>query len=222
MNISDIIGPIMVGPSSSHTAGAVRLAHLAKNVFGQTITSAELYLHGSFAQTYKGHGTDLALVAGLLGYKPSDERIPDSFEYARQAGLNFCIRTIDLGKLTHPNTVKFVMHSADGSIGTVIGSSLGGGMVKISQVDDFIVDFNGQSPVLLTQHKDRPGIIAQVTGILATQQINIAQMRVFRQTKGGMAAMVLEIDQPVDHMTLQVISKIADIHKIRSINNVEA
>ncbi len=220
MNIADIIGPIMIGPSSSHTAGAARLAHLARNVFGEPIKSAELHLHGSFAETYKGHGTDLALVAGLLGYLPSDERIPQAFTHAKEAGLEFSFHTVDLGKQTHPNTVKFVLYGAEGKTCEVTGSSLGGGIINISSVDGFIVNFNGQSPILLTQHEDRPGFIARVTGIIADQQINIAQMRVFRQNKGGMAAMVIEIDQPVPEHTLAIIEQLPAIKRIRFINTV--
>lgn len=219
MNISDIIGPIMIGPSSSHTAGAARLGNLARNVFGNPIKSAQIYLHGSFAETYKGHGTDLALVAGLLGYAPSDERIPQAFEYAKEKNLDFQFHTIDLGKHTHPNTVKFILEGVENQTSEIIGSSLGGGMVTISSIDGFTVNFTGQYPVLIVKHEDRPGVISKVTSILAEQEINIAQMRVFRQNKGGEALMVLEIDYPVNQATMSLIEKVLYVQEIRSIKN---
>lgn len=219
MNILDIIGPIMIGPSSSHTAGAVRLAHLSKHIFQEKIVRAELYLHGSFADTYKGHGTDLALVAGLLGFHTDDERIPEAFELARQAGLSFSIHTIDLGSFSHPNSVKFVLYS-DSNRCEVTGCSLGGGRVSISQVDGFSVDFDGSSPTILTQHYDKPGIIAQVTNILANNGINVGQMKVFRQSRGGIAAMIIQIDQPISEQILGQISAISHMQKVRNICNI--
>lgn len=219
MNILDIIGPIMIGPSSSHTAGAVRLAHLAKHIFQEEIISAELYLHGSFADTYKGHGTDLALVAGLLGFHPDDERIPIAFELAQQANLKFSIHTIDLGNLAHPNSVKFVLHSASNKC-EVTGCSLGGGRVNISQIDGFSVDFDGNSPTLLTQHYDKPGVIARVTNILACSSINVGQMKVFRQSRGGIAAMIIQMDQPISQQIIEQIEAVPAIQKVRNICSI--
>lgn len=219
MNILDIIGPIMIGPSSSHTAGAVRLAHLAKHIFQEPIVRAELYLHGSFADTYKGHGTDLALVAGLLGFHPDDERIPNAFELASAAHLEFSIHTIDLGSFTHPNSVKFVLYS-DTNKCEVTGCSLGGGRVSISQIDGFSVDFDGGSPTLLTQHYDKPGIIANVTKILADNCINVGQMKVFRQSRGGIAAMIIQMDQPIADDLLAKVAAIPHIQKVRNICSI--
>lgn len=219
MNILDIIGPIMIGPSSSHTAGAVRLALLAKNIFNEPITKAEIFLHGSFADTYKGHGTDLALIAGLLGCKPDDANIPHAYKLAQENNLDITIAKINLGELAHPNSVKFILHGHNSSC-EVIGCSLGGGRVLISDIDGFTVDINGQMPILLTVHTDKPGIIALVSSILSNSGINIAQMKVFRQNRGGLASMVIEIDQIIDTTIVQAITTLPNIQKVRSINNV--
>lgn len=219
MNILDIIGPIMIGPSSSHTAGAVRLALLAKNIFNESIEKAEIFLHGSFADTYKGHGTDLALIAGLLGFKPDDGNIPHAYTIAQEKKLAISIEKINLGELAHPNSVKFILHSSKNRC-EIIGCSLGGGRVSISEIDGFIVDINGQMPILLTIHNDKPGIIALVSSILSNSGINIAQMKVFRQNKGGLASMVIEIDQIIDKSIVQAITTLPNIQKVRSINNV--
>lgn len=219
MNLLDIIGPIMIGPSSSHTAGAARLAHLAKHIFQEEIIKAELYLHGSFADTYKGHGTDMALIAGLLGMLPDDERIPHAFELAKQSGLDFSFHTFDLGKFAHPNSVKFILYSATNKC-EVIGCSLGGGRIKISQIDSFSVDFDGGSPTLLTQHYDKPGVIARVTKILADNSINVGQMKVFRQSRGGIAAMIIQMDQQISDELLAQISAIQHIQKVRNICSI--
>ena len=219
MNILDIIGPIMIGPSSSHTAGAVRLALLAKNIFNEKIIKADIYLHGSFADTYKGHGTDLALIAGLLGLKPDDQGIPRAYQLAAEAGMQVNIQKTNLGELMHPNSVKFNLHSEQNSC-EVTGCSLGGGRVTVSKVDGFEVDITGSMPLLLVFHKDRPGIISLVSGILANSEINIAQMKVFRQNKGGLASMVLEVDQPIDKTVLAAVANLPNIYKVRSVNNV--
>ena len=219
MNILDIIGPIMIGPSSSHTAGAVRLALLAKNIFNEPITKAEIFLHGSFADTYKGHGTDLALIAGLLGFKPDDANIPHAYKLAQENNLDITIAKINLGELAHPNSVKFILHGHNSSC-EVVGCSLGGGRVLISEIDGFTVDINGQMPILLTVHTDKPGIIALVSSILSNSGINIAQMKVFRQNRGGLASMVIEIDQIIDTTIVQAITTLPNIQKVRSINNV--
>lgn len=219
MNILDIIGPIMIGPSSSHTAGAVRLALLAKNIFNEPITKAEIFLHGSFADTYKGHGTDLALISGLLGCKPDDANIPHAYAIAQSKNLEIIIEKTNLGELAHPNSVKFILHSRHNSC-EIIGCSLGGGRVAISEIDGFTVDITGQMPVLLTIHNDKPGIIALVSSILANSGINIAQMKVFRQNKGGLASMVIEVDQIIDSAIVQVVTALPNIQKVRSVNNI--
>lgn len=220
MNILDIIGPIMIGPSSSHTAGAVRLALLARSILGSTPKKANIFLHGSFASTYKGHGTDLALVAGLINLTPDNEQIVHSRELAADLGMEVYFNTIDLGQLAHPNSVLFELFDQDGKTVKVIGCSLGGGRVCITNIDGFAVELQGELPACLTVHLDKPGIISLVTSVLANQGVNIAQMKVFRRNKGGVATMVLETDQLISESVLQAVANLPNMQVVRRINNV--
>lgn len=217
MNVFDVIGPVMIGPSSSHTAGAVRLGNLARAILGEPVERAIIGLHGSFAQTYRGHGTDVALAAGLQGWATDDSRISQSLTLAQAAGLSIVFEIIHLGELAHPNSVKFLLTGKSGNQCSIIGSSIGGGRVVISNIDDFPVEFSGEFPAILTMHKDRPGAIALVTSILSTQGVNVAQMRVFRKQKGGLAAMIVETDQPIDDAEVEVIGKLPHIQSVRRI-----
>lgn len=220
MNIFDIIGPVMVGPSSSHTAGAVRLGNAARAILGQPVAKAVIGLHGSFAQTGRGHGTDLALVAGLMGWATDDLRIPEAFAFAREAGLQYSFRTIHAGDAAHPNFVRFWLAGEEGAESQVAGASIGGGRVIISEVDGFPLEFTGDFPTILTLHEDRPGAVAEVTGILSRRGVNIAQMRVFRRNKGGLASMVLETDQPVDKADITAVAGLPMIKAVRSITAI--
>lgn len=220
MNIFDIIGPVMVGPSSSHTAGAVRLGNAALAILGEPVTKAVIGLHGSFAQTGQGHGTDLALVAGLMGWATDDLRIPQAFAHAQQAGLNYLFTQINAGDAAHPNFVNFQLTGQTGRNCQVAGASIGGGRVMISEVDGFLLEFTGEFPTILTLHEDRPGAIAEVTGILSRRGVNIAQMRVFRRHKGGLASMVLETDQPVADEDIAAVNGLAVIHAVRCIKAI--
>ena len=201
----DVIGPVMIGPSSSHTAGAVRLGALARAIFGGQPSSVVIGLHGSFASTGKGHGTDLALVAGLLGMAPDDAAIPSAFESAREAGMQFTFTEKDLGE-AHPNSAEFLLTGADGREMAVRGSSLGGGDVVITAIDDFEVEANGELPLLVVEHLDRPGEIAAVSGILADSGVNIAEMRVSREKRGARALMLIETDAAVDDAAAERIA----------------
>ncbi|MDF2568512.1 MAG: sdhB 1 [Sporomusa sp.] len=220
MNIFDIIGPVMVGPSSSHTAGAVRLGNAARAILGQPVAEAVIGLHGSFAQTGRGHGTDLALIAGLLGWPTDDLRIPSAFDYAREAGLQYSFQNINAGDAAHPNFVRFWLTGRNGVESQVAGASIGGGRVIISEVDGFPLEFSGDFPTILTLHEDRPGAVAEVTGILSKRGVNIAQMRVFRRNKGGLASMVLETDQPVDDSDIAAVAELPMIKAVRCINAI--
>ncbi len=220
MNINDIIGPVMIGPSSSHTAGAVRLGLLAASILGGTPVKAEINLHGSFAETYRGHGTDMALLAGLMGWLPDDERIPQAKEYAAQTGLEYSYNKINLGSLAHPNTVQFILTAANGTKCDIIGSSIGGGQVQVTSIDGFPVELTGRLPAILTAHIDTRGVIALVTSNLANAGVNIAGMRVFRSDKGGMASMVIECDDVVAPELINLIGAMPQIQSIRFINSV--
>lgn len=220
MNLIDIIGPVMIGPSSSHTAGAVRLGLLAASILGGQPVQAEINLHGSFAETYQGHGTDMALLAGLMGWTPDDERIPEAEKYAKESGLTYSFKKIDLGNMAHPNTVLFKLTSASGSYCEIIGSSVGGGQVKVTEIDGFPVELTGRLPAILTVHIDTRGVIALVTSTLANAGVNIATMRLFRSNKGGMASMVIECDEAVPQEILNLIGALQQIESVRFIASV--
>ncbi|OLN33343.1 L-serine ammonia-lyase, iron-sulfur-dependent subunit beta [Desulfosporosinus metallidurans] len=215
-NVFDLLGPIMVGPSSSHTAGAVRLGGMARKILGEEPVQGKILLHGSFATTGKGHGTNLALVAGLIGMATDDERIPEALKIAEERGLNVCFETADLGDV-HPNTVKFDLLGEHGSHVRVIGSSVGGGTIVIRQINDFQVEIRGDYPTLVILHQDLPGVVAQVTLLLSTVQINIARMLVSRKKKGAEALMVLETDQTIDNAVLDLLRKLPRIYQALAI-----
>ena len=158
----------MVGPSSSHTAGAVRIGYICRRLLGSAVKQAELFLYGSFLATGKGHGTDRALIAGLLGMKPNDERIPDSFRLAEEAGLEYRFGAADIRE-AHPNTVKLVLTGEDGKTLEVLASSVGGGRIRICQVDGLEANFYGDYPTLLVHNEDQPGYVAEVTSMLSRQ-----------------------------------------------------
>lgn len=193
MDIFDLIGPIMVGPSSSHTAGAVRIGLVTRRLLGTEPLRAELLLHGSFADTGRGHGTDRALVAGLLGMEPDDERIPDSFEYARERGLEFHFGSCNLRE-AHPNSVLLRVEGADGHGVEVVGASIGGGRIQIRQLNGMPLCFSAEQPTLIVRNEDQPGSVADVSRLLAEHGINIATFQVNRSSRGGTAVMVIECD----------------------------
>jgi L-serine dehydratase len=216
----DIIGPIMIGPSSSHTAGAARLAKVAGIVAGGKIKKVEFLLHGSFARTYKGHGTDKALVAGILNMDPWDENLKKSFNIAVKEGLKFKFTETDLGNV-HPNTVKFIITKEDGNITEVTGSSIGGGNILIFNIDGQNVEFTGEYPTILTRHKDLPGVVSKISSILFEENINIANMRVYRNERGKMATMALETDNLISENIMNKIKKIKEIESVKIINPIK-
>lgn len=217
-SLFDIVGPVMIGPSSSHTAGAVRLGLLARAVFGGLPDAASIGLHGSFASTGRGHGTDLALVAGLLGFEPDDPRIRDAMRLAADSGLSVSFDEADLGEV-HPNSARFDLTDAAGRTMRVVGSSLGGGDVVVSALDDFDVEMTGELPTLLVEHQDRPGEIAAVTAILAEEHVNVASMRVAREARGARAMMLIETDAPVSD---GAAARIADAPGVSAVRRVAA
>lgn len=217
MNLFDIIGPIMVGPSSSHTAGAVRLGNVARAILNKPIAQAAIGLYGSFAQTGRGHGTDLALVAGLMGWAPDDSRISQAFDYAQQNNLVYSFRIINAMDSVHPNMVKFWLTDVEGIQCELLGSSIGGGRIMVNEIDGFPLEFTGEFPTLITLHEDRPGVIALVTNILSQERVNIAQMKVFRKDKGQLACMVLETDQPVSDQDLAALVALPMLKSVRRI-----
>lgn len=213
-SVFDILGPIMIGPSSSHTAGAARLAKLAAKIAEDDVREVKFLLHGSFGKTYKGHGTDRALVAGILGMDPWDYRLKESFTIAEERGVKFTFEETDLGDV-HPNTVKFVMKDSKGIETTVTGSSIGGGNIVIFELDGQSIHFTGEYPTIIITHLDVPGMIYNVSNLLFNENINIASMNVYRKAKGLEASTVVETDGIVNH---HVVGK---IRKIENVKNVE-
>lgn len=192
LSVFDIVGPIMIGPSSSHTAGANRIANIARNIAGVGFNKVDFYLHGSFAATYRGHGTDRALVGGILGFGPEDERLRDSFELAKEAGIEFNFIEADLGNV-HPNTVKIVMTYPDGREFDVQGSSIGGGNIKINKIYGNAVEYSGKNPTLIATYKEQKGMIAFISSVLYDEGYNIFNMRTIKD--GDKVMLVIELDQ---------------------------
>lgn len=196
MTIFDIMGPVMVGPSSSHTAGAVRIGSITRRLLGSQPVGAELLLHGSFAATGKGHGTDKALVAGILGMSPDDPRIPQSFALAEQQGLALQMAHTVI-RSAHPNSVILKVLDTNGRRLEVLASSLGGGRVRVNAVDGLEASFSGEYPTLIIRNHDLPGQVAEVANILSRRKVNIASMKLHRDMRGGLEIMVIESDQPI-------------------------
>ena len=219
VGVFDILGPIMVGPSSSHTAGAARLGKVARAVAGGDIKEVTFLLHGSFAKTYKGHGTDRALVAGILGMEPSDLRLRDSLEIAREKGLKIRFKEADLGDV-HPNTVKFLIKGEE-CVYELVGSSIVGGSIEVNEVNGNSVNFTGAYPTIIVSNKDVPGVVSKVTSLLYDNDINIAFMKVFRNQKGKDATMVFEVDHEVTPEIIGNVKAIEGINKVIMINPIK-
>lgn len=211
-SVFDIIGPVMIGPSSSHTAGAVRLGQLARKLFGREPDQAEIHFYGSFAETYKGHATDVAVIAGILGLQTDDARIGDSLSLAEKQGIKLdfiCEEAIPV----HPNTLKVVLKKSGDRI-EMTGVSIGGGAVQVVEFNGFLLKLSGDYPSILILHKDVYGTIASVTAILAGYRINISGMEVSRHEKGQEALMVIEMDQPIPSKAVREIESSAYILKV--------
>ena len=207
----------MIGPSSSHTAGAARIGRIARDLYGRKPKWAKIHLYGSFAETYKGHGTDVAVVGGLLEFDTYDERIKTAFEHAKNEELTFEIIPETANK-EHPNTARIVLGDDDGEM-SVEAISIGGGKIEVSEVNGFKLRLTGGMPALLVVHDDRAGCIANVANCLAMHNLNIGHMEVSRIDRGLTALMVIELDQNVDDRILQQISLIPNIIKVSKINN---
>ncbi|MFD1393678.1 L-serine ammonia-lyase, iron-sulfur-dependent subunit beta [Lacticaseibacillus jixianensis] len=192
-SVFDIIGPVMVGPSSSHTAGAARIGKVVREIFGEAPTRVDIYLYESFAKTYRGHGTDVALVGGLLGMGPDDPRLPDSLKIAHERGIKVTF-VPKSDKVDHPNTAKIMLQTPKRSM-TVTGVSIGGGNIQISEINGFKLSLTMGTPTFITVHRDVPGMIARATDLLSANGVNIGTMTVTREAKGEQAIMVMEVDE---------------------------
>jgi L-serine dehydratase len=205
----------MIGPSSTHTAGAARIGFLTHQILSEIPKTATIIFHGSFAETYKGHGTDLAIVAGLLGFKPDDERIRNSMNIARKKGMKITFRTVDLGDEYHSNTAKIIIKGKTTPRAEIIASSIGGGNIIIVEINGFKTELTGDYNTIITLHKDKPGIVANVTGVLSKYRANIASMNVSRKDKGRDAFMAIEIDGEIPNNILKEISSLKDMKRVR-------
>jgi len=208
-SIFDIIGPVMVGPSSSHTAGAVRLGHLARKIFGREPKRVGITFYGSFAETYKGHGTDVAVISGLLDMSPDNPDIPDGIDIARSHGIDMTIGTSD-DAVDFPNTVRLSLEDDEGKL-DFTGISIGGGMVEATEINGFEVKIDDENPALLIEYIDKAGIIARITARLAVENINISTMTVSRRSRGADALMVISTDQKVPDETVESMMKVPGI-----------
>lgn len=217
MNIYDILGPVMVGPSSSHTAGAVRIGRITQKLLAGIPAHAEITLHGSFAATGVGHGTDKALLAGLLGMEPDDIRIPDSEELADIFGMKYHFHTKNI-RGAHPNTALLQVKGQDGKELKIQASSLGGGRIMVNYIDDIRVDFTGEQPTLIVHNHDEPGHVAEVSKVLFQSGINIATMALNRSSRGGRAVLVTETDTDIPHSVVEHLRTCTGILKVTCIN----
>ncbi len=211
-DVFSIIGPAMVGPSSSHTAGAVRIGRTARILFQAVPERVDIVMFGSFAETGKGHGTDVALIAGLLGYETDDLRIPDAMKDAAEQGMNIRFST-GKGFVRHPNTVKLQLSNETRAL-SLTGSSIGGGNIEITEVNGFNVQFTSSYPTIVLMHDDRPGFIAEVTNILSKAAINIGRMDVDRKGKNREAMTVIEVDSPLPADVLDQIGALSRVHEV--------
>lgn len=221
MNVLDIIGPVMIGPSSSHTAGASRAGLVARRLLGAEPVWAKITLYGSFAKTYAGHGADRAIVGGILGFSLDDERIRDSFSHAKQQGLNFLFEISD-EDAGHPNTAKIELEDQNGEKICVVVRSVGAGVVNVVEIDGGEVHFTAEYDTTVIFNNDRAGTIAQITAVFARHRINIAFMRVFRKYEGKDAVMVIETDQSVSRAVLDELRAAENIRKVITIPSLGA
>lgn len=220
VSLFDILGPVMVGPSSSHTAGACRLGLMARSILGEPPLLARVKLHGSFAATGEGHGTHRALVGGLIGLAPDDLRLREAYAEAKAAGLEWSFTNVDLGDDAHPNTA--IIEVENGDARTVIrGASIGGGRIRVTEVDGFAVDLGGDYDTLVLLAHDEPGTIAKVAGILAEYGVNLATMRVDRTGRHKDALMTIEADEPVSPAALERIRSNSWLRWARQIDKLQ-
>ena len=206
----DVMGPNMIGPSSSHTAGAARIAFLARKMLNSTLKKVQFTLYGSFAKTYKGHGTDKALAAGIMGMEPSDDRIRQSLVMAQEKGIHVSFYQTHIDG-AHPNTALIALTGRSGKTVSLEGASIGGGNIRIRKVNGLEVEISGEATTFIILHNDTPGTIAAVTQFLAGQNINIGSFRLSRRQKGGLAVMTLEVDSPVSAQLNEELERLPNI-----------
>lgn len=214
-SVFDIIGPVMIGPSSSHTAGAARIGRVARDLFGREPKWAKISFYGSFASTYKGHGTDVAIVGGILDFDTFDERIINSIDIAKNKGVSIEFREEE-ALTDHPNTARVLIGDDEGEL-ELVGISIGGGKIEITELNGFELKLSGHHPAILVVHNDRFGAIASVSNVLAEYEINIGHMEVSRKEKGKLALMTIEVDHNIDDDVIKKISMLPNIIKVTKV-----
>ncbi|WP_246940052.1 L-serine ammonia-lyase, iron-sulfur-dependent subunit beta [Bacillus pinisoli] len=214
-SVFDIIGPIMIGPSSSHTAGAARIGRVARTLFGREPKWINVSFYGSFAKTYKGHGTDVAIIGGILDFDTFDERIISSIEIAEKAGITIHFREEE-AVTDHPNTARVHIGDENGEF-ELVGISIGGGKIEITELNGFTLKLSGSNPAILVVHNDRYGTIAGVSNVLAKHEINIGHMDVSRKEKGRLALMTIEVDQQIDEKIIEELTTLPNIINVTKI-----
>lgn len=219
ISVFEIIGPCMIGPSSSHTAGALRIALLARNLVKSDIKNVTFTLYGSFSRTYRGHGTDRALVAGILGFQTEDARIKDSFSYAEHAGVRYEFVIDKDTKMPHPNTVDITLEDSNGTCARVRGESIGGGAAVITRINGIEVSFSGEYSTIVIEQKDECGVLAYIAKCLSDHGVNIAFTKLFREEKGETAYTIIEADNEI---TKDIVEKLEESASIRSAILIEA
>ena len=217
ISVFDVLGPNMIGPSSSHTAGAAVIAYLAHKMIAPPLKKVDFTLYGSFAKTYHGHGTDRALLAGVMGFAPDDLRIRDSFQIAQERGLQYSFRIDTATEVPHPNTVGITLAGADGHSVHVTGVSIGGGSVRLRELDGVEIDLSGEYDTIVVKQYDKPGVVAFITKTLSESGVNIAFMRLYRENRGKIAYTIVEADQPIHRETVRTIFEHPDIVAARRI-----
>jgi L-serine dehydratase len=214
-SVFDIIGPVMIGPSSSHTAGAARIGRVARSLYGREPKWATISFYGSFAKTYKGHGTDVAIVGGLLDFDTFDERIIGAIDIAKKSGMK--IKFIEEEAITdHPNTARILIGDDQGEL-ELVGISIGGGKIEIIELNGFELKLSGHHPAILVVHNDRHGAIAAVSNVLAKEEINIGHMEVSRKEKGKMALMTIEVDHNIDDHVIKKLEQLPNVLQVTKI-----
>jgi L-serine dehydratase len=218
VSILDVMGPVMVGPSSSHTAGTARLGRVAREILDQDPVEVHFYLHPPLAATYRGHGSDFALVGGSIGLNVDDPRIPEAIRIAEQMGVTISFSDEDLGEV-HPNTVRVEIRGADREA-EIVGSSIGGGVIEVFRINGFSTRFKGDSPTLLLFYRDRPGMIAEVARIIAEEGVNIASLYCSRKQRGREAFMEVDVDSPLSSGALSRICSLSDVEEARYLDRI--
>lgn len=214
ISIFDVLGPNMVGPSSSHTAGACSIALLAGKMLGEPVKKAEFVLYGSFAKTYRGHGTDRALIGGIMGFATDDSRIPRAFELAEEQGIQWTFTTNEMETEIHPNTADIWLTGISGKEVSLRGESVGGGKIRIARINDIEVDFTGEYNTLIVVHRDCIGMAAHITSCLSEGKVNIAFMKLFREARGDRAYSIVEFDGDLPEATRQQIAEKQDVEQV--------